>query len=239
MKELIKDYWNQNNISDFYNILEDFKNIDRVDFTKKVVNTKKECLAVKSVDLKIMADEIFKGNYLSFLDIMPNKNHESLIVCDYVISKIKDFKLQKKYILKMAKYIDNWAVVDSLKFSIKKQEDEYITFSKKLTNNNKKFYRRIGVRILFGFTKNYTYTDEIFKIIDSLYYEDKYYVNMAVSWLLCEMFIYNRDKTLKYVKHSNINKFTFNKFVDKCCDSFRIADSDKKLLKSMRKARKF
>ena len=57
-------------------------------------------------------------------------------------------------------------------------------------------------------------------------------MNMAVAWLLCELMIYNRDKTLKYLEHHNLNNFTINKAISKCRDSYRVSKEDKeKLLK--------
>ena len=53
---------------------------------------------------------------------------------------------------------------------------------------------------------------------------------MAVAWLLCELMIKQRDKTLVYLNHHNLNKFTINKMISKCRDSFRVSREDKELL---------
>ena len=53
---------------------------------------------------------------------------------------------------------------------------------------------------------------------------------MAVSWLLCELFIHNREETLYYLNNNKLNKFTINKMISKCRDSFRVSDQDKELL---------
>ena len=47
--------------------------------------------------------------------------------------------------------------------------------------------------------------------------------------------IYNRDKTLKYLEHNKLNKFTINKAISKCRDSFRISAQDKELLLKYKK----
>ena len=234
MDNLIKNEWNSVNIEEFYMLLESLKNSDKVDWTKNIVNTKKDCLAIPSKTLKDISKAIFKGNYISFLDIMPNKNHDSLIVDSYVVSKIKDFKVQKKYILKLAKYIDNWAVVDSLKFSVKNQEKEYFLFAKEMANYELPFYRRIGVRILFSLINYDQLMTDIYHCIDSFILEEDYYVNMALSWLLCELFIKRRKYTIEYLSHSHLNKYVINKFISKCRDSYRISNEDKLMLNSYR-----
>ena len=88
----------------------------------------------------------------------------------------------------------------------------------------------MGIRILFSYKNNDEYVDKIFKVLDKLYDESEYYVNMAIAWLLCELMIYNRDKTLKYLEHHNLNNFTINKAISKCRDSFRVSKEDKELL---------
>ena len=53
---------------------------------------------------------------------------------------------------------------------------------------------------------------------------------MAIAWLVCELMIYNRDKTLKYLEHNKLNKFTINKAISKCRDSYRVSKEDKEFI---------
>ena len=76
--------------------------------------------------------------------------------------------------------------------------------------------------------------DDIFKILDSIKI-DTYYVNMANAWVLCECFIKERDKTLKYLKTSKLNKQSFNKGIQKCIESFRVSKDDKNYLRTIKK----
>lgn len=234
MNNLVKDNWNESDLNDLYNLLLNLGNPEKVDWTRNIVNTKMKLLAISSPKLREISKVIYKGNYLSFLDLMPVKYYECTIIEAYIISKIKDFKVQKKYILKLAKYIDNWSTVDTLKYHIKNNELNYLDFSFTLLKHKKPFYRRIGVRILFSFTNSPVYFNKVFELMDSLYAENDYYVNMANAWLLCEMFIKNRDETLNYLKHHKLNKFTINKGISKCIDSYRVTDDDKRLLKSFK-----
>lgn len=53
---------------------------------------------------------------------------------------------------------------------------------------------------------------------------------MCIAWLVCELMIYNRDKTLKYLENHNLNTFTINKAISKCRDSYRVSKEDKEVL---------
>ena len=224
------DLWAKEDVIRFEDYLYSLRRIEKIDWTKNIVCTKMDTLAIVLPDLKKMAKEIYKGDYISYLDLMPHKYFESLITDAFLISLIKDYKLQIKYINKLSKYIDSWSVTDTLKFSIKNHEDDYIDYAKELLISKETYKRRIGVRILFSYTRLDSYIDQIFSIIDTLKDEEEYYVNMAVAWLLCELMIKQRDKTLKYLKKHNLNKFTINKMISKCRDSFRISKEDKEFL---------
>ena len=227
---LIIDNWNNEEINSFDNYLYSLRREEKIDWTRNIVNTKMDLLAIILPDLKKMAKEIYKGNYISYLELMPHRYFESLITDAFLISLIKDYKIQIKYINKLSKYIDSWSVTDTLKFSIKNNEDEYLDYAKKLLKSKEPYTRRIGVRILFSFVNLNDYVDQIFSIIDTLKGEEEYYVNMAVAWLLCELMIKQRDKTIDYLKHHNLNKFTINKMISKCRDSYRVSNTDKEML---------
>ena len=221
------------NLEKYYQFLEDNKNEDKIDFTKRVVNTKKPCLGILVPKQKEIVKSLINVRS-EVLDIMPNKYHEALMIDAYLINTIKDFKEQVKYIEKLSKYVDTWSVTDSLKFRIKGDEEAYFRYAKELLTSNKPFKRRIGIRIFFQYVKT-DYIKEIFKELDKFQNEEEYYVNMAISWFLCEAFIKNRDLTLAYFKDNKLNSFAINKAISKCHDSFRVSPEDKKLLNNYKK----
>ena len=67
---------------------------------------------------------------------------------------------------------------------------------------------------------------DIYKFID-MNKVDKYYVNMAIAWLLCDMFIKDYDNTLNYVTSSKLSSTIINMTIRKCKDSFRLTDKEK------------
>ena len=231
---LIKLEWNSNDIISFNKYLYSLKNTEeKITWTKKIINTNKEILAIPSPKLKEIAKEISKGNYLSFLNYNLDDYHENTIINAYLINRIKDYNTQKSYLLKYLKNVDNWASVDSLKLNIKHEENNYLKLAKELIMHKKTFYRRCGIIILFNLIQD-DYLDDIFNIISSLINEEEYYVNMAISWLLCELVIKKGDRAIDYLKNNKINKFVLNKTISKCNDSFRISNEDKKKLKKIR-----
>ncbi len=225
--ELIKEKWNSKDIEEFNTYLESIQRPEKIDFTIRTINTKMQVLAIPIPELRKIANQIHKGNFMSYLDAFNNQYFENTITNAVLINNIRDLKTKKHYISKLK--IDNWATVDILKFNVKKQEKEYLDLAKEFLKSKQEFIRRIGVRILFNYTENDDLT-EIFDIIDSLQNEEKYYVNMAVAWLMCELIIKNRNQTLKYLENHKLNDFTINKTISKCRDSYRVSNEDKEFL---------
>lgn len=222
--DLIKNKWYKKDIEEFNKYLVSKKKEDKIVFTKRTVNTNMDVLAIPTPELRDIAKEILKGNYISFLDNISNKYYENTIVNVLLINKIDDIEMKKYYFSKLV--IDNWATVDIMSFKIKGKEREYLNLAQEYLKNKHPFFRRIGVRILFNYTSKDDLS-EIFNIINSLYEEEEYYVNMAVAWLMCEIVIKNRNQAFEYLKKHHLNKFTINKTISKCRDSFRVSQADK------------
>ena len=232
---LVKDNWTKDDIKPFLAYLNQFKREEKIDWTKNIINTNMKVLAILSKDIKSIIKEIGKGNFISFLDLEIDDSYESLLISGGLLSKIKDFDIYKEYLLRYSKKIDNWALCDTLTFNVKGNEDKYISLVNELIKSELPFERRIGISILFSFISYNEYLDLIYKTVDKFYDEDNYYVQMMIAWLVCELMIKRRDETLKYLEHNNLNKFTVNKMISKCRDSFRVSDEDKEMLKIYRK----
>lgn len=232
---LVKDNWTKDDIKPFLDYLNQFKREEKIDWTRNIINTNMKVLAILSKDIKSIIKEIGKGNFISFLDLEINDSYESLLISGGLLSKIKDFDIYKEYLLRYSKKIDNWALCDTLTFNVKGNEDKYISLVNELIKSELPFERRIGISIFFSFISYNEYLDLIYKTVDKFYDEDNYYVQMMIAWLLCELMIKRRDETLKYLEHNNLNKFTINKMISKCRDSFRVSDEDKEMLKIYRK----
>ena len=78
------------------------------------------------------------------------------------------------------------------------------------------------------------YLDKIFKIIDNITNEE-YYVEMGIAWLVAEMYIKFPKQTMNYLKNNKLNKFTFNKSIQKTRESYRVSKEEKEILNKMKR----
>ena len=230
-----KNNWEEKDKLEFDNYLLSIKNENKILWTTKIINAKKQVLAIKTPVLKKIVKEISKGNFISFLDLNINTFYENDVINGNLICKIKDFDLQKKYLDKYILGIDNWASCDLLSFDVLGREEKYFNLAKDYLKSDKPFIRRVGFKILFEFVKDCYYVDKLFEILNSFSTESEYYVNMIISWLVCELFIKQREKTIAFLNTNNLNAFQINKAISKCRDSFRVSSEDKNMLLKYKK----
>lgn len=227
---LIKEKWNIQDGKEFNKYLESFKNEEKIEWGRKILNTQMPVLAIKTPVIKDIVQNISEGNFYSFLDLELDKYYENVSINGFLITKIKEFDLMKKYLDKYVVKIENWAACDLLSFDVKKREEKFYNLSLEYIKSNKPFVRRVGLFLLFNFISNDDYIDQVFEIMNQFYEEEHYYVNMMNGWLLCECFIKRREKTIKFLKNHKLNKFTINKGISKCRDSYRVSLEDKEML---------
>lgn len=221
------------NSKEYYSYLELLKKEEKIEWTKRIVNTDMDVLAIPVPVLKKIAKEILKSDYIKFLDMKMLDNYESTIVYGSILNNIKDFNILKKYLDIYVDCVDNWSSCDVLSFKI--IDDNLFNLALSYTKSEKPFVRRVGFRIFFKYLDNEIYLRKIFKVLDNFYYEDHYYVNMIIAWLLCEAFIKNRSMTLEYLKSAKLSAFVVNKTVSKCRDSYRVCDEDKEMLSDFKR----
>ena len=78
------------------------------------------------------------------------------------------------------------------------------------------------------------YLDKVFHIISNINV-DKYYVNMAVAWLVSFSYIKFPSETLNKLDTLNLNDWTYNKAIQKIIESKRVSEQDKQKLRKLKK----
>ncbi|MBO4992429.1 MAG: DNA alkylation repair protein [Firmicutes bacterium] len=96
---------------------------------------------------------------------------------------------------------------------------------------------RYGVVMLLNhFVQNEEYIDRILEICNEIDHPG-YYVKMAVAWALSYAFIFFPDKTVALFQSpdNRLDDFTYNKSIQKACESFRISKEQKAFLRTLRR----
>ncbi len=202
-----------------------------------VLNSKYEMIGIRLPIMRDIAKDISKTNIQDFLKNAQDKYYEEVMIEGLVISHIKNEELFYKYFNKYIKKIDNWAVCDSFCNSIKivrKYEEKYFKEAIKLALKKDEFISRVGLVIILNHFINKNNLNKIFDTLNKIE-SNKFYINMAEAWLVCEMYIKFPKETKDFIKNNKLNTFTQNKAISKINDSYRVSREEKEILNNYKK----
>ncbi len=236
---MIPEKWNKESYYDFINYLKSNGDEEYKKFHGSLVNNSKyEIIGIRLPNMRKIAKEIAnKTNIEDFLKYVENRYYEEIMIQGLVISHIKKEEVFWKYFKEHIKKIDNWALCDTFCNSIKiveKYEDKYFNEAVNMSLNKDEFISRVGLVIIlshFVEEKNLKTIFETLNKIDT----DKFYVNMAEAWLVCELYIKYPKETLKFIKDNKLNRFTHNKAISKIHDSYRVSKEEKDYLNTFKR----
>ena len=194
-------------------------------------------IGVRIPKLRELAKRIAKDNPIEFLNKYKCKYYEEKMIYGLVIGYMKsDFKERLKYLDKFVPMIDNWAICDSCcatyKFTHRNMKEMYEYIQKYIKSKNE-FEVRFAVIMLMDYYITDEYIDNVFKIFDNIKL-DKYYVKMGIAWAISVAFIKYEKKTREYLANNSLDKFTFNKALQKIIESNVVGKGTKDEMRKMK-----
>lgn len=207
------------------------------DFHKNLCPGVENILGVRLPILRKISKNLSKDNYLDYLNSKDLKYYEEIMIKGLTIGYIKvDNDTRFDYIKNFIPYIDNWAVCDSfcnnLKFTNKNMNEVWNFLMTYLSSSNE-FELRFVIVMILNYFLTEKFIDDVLNIFNNIHHEG-YYVKMAVAWAISFAYIHFPEKTLEFLKNNNLDKFTYNKSLQKIIESNRVSKDDKNLMRSMK-----
>lgn len=234
--ELKLEHWTQNDYLQYIDFLKSISEEKFRDFSSKLIPDTPNMLGIRTPDLRKIAKEILKGNYAEFLECKKSNCHEEVIIEGLVMAGIKcGYDEMSGYMKRFADNIYNWAICDTVSFKgMKKYLPELFADIEYFIYHKNPWVQRFGFGLLLEFYLTDEYIDRVLEYTDSVN-SDFYYVQMMQSWLVATAAAKQRDKTIAYLEHDNLNDFTHNKAIQKMRESYRISKEDKEYIKSLKR----
>lgn len=189
---------------------------------------------VRMPKLRQLAKEIVKTqDWREFLQCESHGVYEEEMLKGLVIGMAKcgiDERLA--LVRNFVPHIDNWAVCDIFTGGLKafrKSRELILPYIEECILSDEEFTVRFAVCMLMDYFVDEEFIDYTLTKIAGITHNG-YYVMMARAWALSVCFIKQREKTLELIKSMKLDKNTQNKTIQKCRESLRVSDDDKKLL---------
>ena len=209
------------------------------EFSKKINgDTHYPLLGVKTPLLRSYAKILYKQYSLNdLIAIIDEEYYEEIMLKGILIGL---YPLTSEELIKYIKYyvpkIDNWALCDTFCSGlkrVKKYYKEIFGLLKHFLKSKSEFTVRFSLVMLLNYYLHDEYLLEIEEIIVNVKL-DKYYVKMANAWLISYYIIKYYERALLFLKKENVDKWTLNKAISKCCDSYRLNEYQKEELRKVK-----
>lgn len=205
-------------------------------------DTNKEILGIRVPILRKFAKDIVKSDTYNWKEFVKNndiKYFEEVILQGLIIGYSKlDFKEKLRYLKLIIPRMDSWAMTDTIipTLKIKKENlEEFWLFILKYIDSDKEFEVRFSIISMLDYFIVDEYIDVVLEKLNNVSH-DGYYVKMAIAWVLAEIGIKYNNKAMLFLKGDNkLDKFTYNKTLQKMIESFRISEEQKTMLKMMKR----
>lgn len=222
---------------------------------ERILSTGKAIIGIRTPDGRAIVKEILHSpkSIDSFLDKSISQDcfdtFETSLIYGLVAAKTKDFETYRRRMTPFIENADTWAEIDVAvgdSTVLKKLTPEMEQWVFGLTEcTDKPFVIRFGLISLMKYFTAGKYRRQVLDACSSVPKEN-YYVRMAVAWLLAEHYLYAPEEIAGYLREdfdaymqnrqsaAHLDVWTHNKAIQKACESFRVSDSDKAMLKSFR-----
>ena len=219
-------------------ILFEYQDFDYKEFNSKLIPNidKNKIIGVRIPVLRKMAKEIKDNYYIdNFLNELPHEYHEENILHGIILSlKYKNIDELLDKLDEFLVYVDNWAVTDIISPKLfKKYPDKVYEYIKKWVKSDYEYVIRFGVVSLLQFYLDDNFKVDILELVNDID-SDYFYVKMAIAWFYSFALIKQYDDIIKLFESKKIDKWIHNKSIQKACDSYRVDDSKKEYLRSLR-----
>lgn len=197
-----------------------------------------DIIGVRLPKLREIAKNIAKEDVIGFLDTYKCEFYEEKMIYGLVIGYMKsNFEIRLKYLDEFVPMIDNWAICDctcsTYKFTNKNLEQMW-KYLQKYINSQNEFEVRFACIMLMDYYLTDKYIDKVLEVYNNIKLE-KYYVQMGVAWAISVAFVKYEEKTRKFLENNLLDKFTYNKALQKIIESNRIDKETKEEIRKMKR----
>lgn len=198
-------------------------------------------LGVRLPKLRKIAREIARKDPEGYLRNARCDSFEEIMLQGMVIGNLKGepdtlFPLIESFLPK----IDNWSVCDSFCSSLKiarEYPEAMWGLLQPMFEDQREYYVRFAVVMLIFYFIQKPYLPQAFVFFDGIT-SDSYYVKMAVAWAVSICYREFPKETLDYLKRCRLDRFTYEKALQKIIESLKTDAKIKEMFRAMKRERR-
>lgn len=171
----------------------------------------------------------------AFLKDLPHAYYDENMLHSAMLSELKDYERAVLLTDTFLPFVDNWAVCDTLSpKAFKKHRDKLMEQIRRWVASDHVYTCRFGMEMLMTHFLDADFRPEYLELPANVRSEE-YYVNMMTAWFFATALAKQWDATVPYIENGRLDAWTHNKTIQKARESFRIDESRKAYLKTLKK----
>ncbi|MBR4700647.1 MAG: DNA alkylation repair protein [Oscillospiraceae bacterium] len=207
-------------------------------FTAKLIPTipSERILGVRTPALRAYARKLHgTAAAESFLNSLPHLYQEENLLHAYLLAYEKDFGHAMTLLTNFLPFVDNWAVCDGISLPcFKKHRQALLEAVHCWLEADHTYTIRFGIKMLMDHFLDADFDPSCLETVAAVTSEE-YYVNMMIAWYFATALAKQWDAALPFLKDGRLDRWVHNKTIQKAVESYRITDTQKALLRSLRR----
>ena len=208
-------------------------------FNERIYHTNLPVMGVKIPDLRQLAKCIVSaGQAEAYLREAALDTVEERMLYGFVIGADRcGWETFTKRFASFLPLAENWAVCDCCVSSFRaigRDKEAFLPILDELLRSEEEMICRVGAVILLDYYLEEAYLGMIFERAVRIP-AGRYYVDMAVAWLLSVCYVKYRRETAAFLEHCALSDFTYNKTLQKITESNRVTKEEKEKIRSMKR----
>ncbi|MBO4333036.1 MAG: DNA alkylation repair protein [Paludibacteraceae bacterium] len=195
-------------------------------------------IGVRTPELRKLAKEYAKNKQIDdFLASAEHDYYEETNLHGFIISETKDYDQCIKELDRFLPVVDNWATCDLLSpkvFKQKKNHERLIEDIKRWMSSDQPYTVRFGIEMLMSYFLDDDFKPEYLQWVAKEKGEH-YYIKMMVAWFFATALAKQWDAAIPFIEQKTMDKWVHNKAIQKAVESYRITDSQKAYLRTLKK----
>lgn len=217
--------------------LYELQDLEYQKFHGSLMPDRKGLIGVRMPDLWNLSKAIIAEDPEGFLATCPFDFYEQNMLYGMVLSRMKwDIPRLLEELDKFLPRIDNWAVCDctagNLKV-VKKHKTEVKRWILDRIVRPEPYTIRFCICLLMDYYLDEPDITSVLTVFSGIK-SDHYYVNMGLSWALCECLVKQYGQTLPLLEGKQLPVWVHNKTIQKAVESYRISPEQKSYLRSLK-----
>ena len=215
----------------FLDELSSFVDPDFATFQRRLIDTKQTILGVRTPVMRKLAKKYQREWKTLFA--FPDEFYEVTFIKLSALS-LRDYETLVKNVGDAVLLMDNWATCDCFRTkTIEKHKREFLSVLETIFVRGGEFDERYVFVTLLTYYVEENYADVITSYIRRANTQ-RYYVHMAVAWLVAELLVKEYEIGLKILRSGMLDGKTHDKAIQKAKESFRVSKERKEFLNSLK-----